>query len=176
MEVVGGWASNSLALMSDASHAFTDAGAISVSIAVATAIRRGGSEAKRRAVGGVVNGILLAASAIWVLIESAERLQSPPSVAAPLMVAIALLGAIGNYAQCKILQAAQAGHVTYKSTNFHVLSDLWQSVGVVVGGFAIWRTGFTLLDPLISIVVGFAMAFWAVRIIAESLALLRRST
>lgn len=177
LEFAGGWASNSLALISDAFHVLTDMAAGAISIIVARAVRKNiGSGIKLRGIGGLASGIFLAAAAFWIFFQAGERLLSSKEVAAPAMIAFAFLGAIGNYIQHRILDGARVGHVTHRAMVAHVFSDLWQSVGVVLAGFAIWATGWTFVDPLASLAVGLAMVFWAVRIVRESRALLRRST
>ncbi len=170
LELIGGWTSDSLALISDAAHVLTDAAAIIVSIVTAVAVRKEwGSETKIRAVGGVVSAFLLGATAAWIFIEAVERFRSPRPIVAPLMIAVACLGTIGNYCQRRTLRKAAANHITHRALDWHILSDLWQSLAVVAAGIFIAATGYTVIDPVLSMGVALAMAFWTIRIFIGSL-------
>lgn len=159
-EVVGGIVSQSLALLADAGHVFTDTGAILVAIVVGYRVKCGANEAQTRKVGGYINALLLGGVAVWVLIEAIERFQEPREVVSWVMISIAVVGAIGNYVQHRIMESADENHVTHESMSLHIRSDLIQSIGVVFGGALIWMTGWVLIDPIISIVIALLMMRW----------------
>jgi len=166
-EVVGGIISHSLALLADAGHVFTDTGATFVAIIVAYRVKRGDNEAQTRKVGGYINALLLGVVAVWVGLEAIERFQSPREVVSWVMISIAVLGTIGNYVQHRIMESADEEHVTHESMRLHILSDLLQSVGVVLGGILIWMTGWVLIDPAISMIIAFMMAWWAWKLLGK---------
>lgn len=155
-EVVGGIVSQSLALLADAGHVFTDIIALLVSIIVAYRIKCGANETKTRRIGGYINALLLGGIAIWVGWEAWERFQQPREVVSWVMISIAMLGTIGNYVQHRIMESVDENHATHESIRLHILSDLMQSFGVVFGGILIWRTNWVLIDPIISM----AIALW----------------
>lgn len=159
-EVVGGIISQSLALLADAGHVFTDTGAILVAIIVSYRVKCGANETRTRKVGGYINAILLGGITIWVAMEAWERLQHPREVLSWVMISIAVLGTIGNYIQHRIIESADENHVTHESMRLHILSDLMQSFGVVFGGILIWITDWVLVDPIISMGIALWMGKW----------------
>lgn len=166
-EVVGGIISQSLALLADAGHVFTDTAATLVAIVVAYRVKRGANEAQTRKVGGYVNALLLGGVAVWVALEAWERFFQPREVVSWVMVSIAVLGTIGNYVQHRIMESVDEKHVTHESMHLHILSDLLQSVGVVLGGILIWMTGWVLIDPIISMAIALMMALWTWKLLGK---------
>jgi len=166
-EVVGGIISQSLALLADAGHVLTDTGAILVAIIVSYRVKCGANETRTRKVGGYVNVLLLGGVAVWVLVEATERFQEPREVVSWVMISIAVLGTIGNYVQHRMMESADEDHVTHESMHLHILSDLIQSIGVVLGGILIWMTGWVLIDPIISILIALMMARWTWKLLRK---------
>ncbi len=164
VEVIGGIFSGSLALLADAGHVFVDTFAVSVSIGVACIVRNTANEGRIRAIGGVANAILLGTVAFWVFYEALDRLENPNDVISEVMIFVAILGTIGNYYQHKILDKSDECHVTQEAMSLHVLSDLFQSLTVVVGGIVIFFTDWYLVDPLLSFCISLLMMYWAIRL------------
>ena len=162
-ELVGGYVSHSLALLSDAGHVFIDSLAVNVAIAVAWLVHRNrGSEGRIRAVGGYVNAALLLVIAVGVCVEAVRRLMSPPEIRTWIMITVAAFGAVGNWVQYRINETAgkDERHVTHLGVSWHLLSDLMQSVIVVLGGILILCTGWRVVDPALSLL----LSFWMVRL------------
>ena len=166
-EVVGGIVSQSLALLADAGHVFTDTGALLVSIVVGYNVKCGANETRTRKIGGYINALLLGGVAVWVLVEAVERFQEPREIVNWVMVSIAMFGTIGNYAQHRMMDSVDQEHVTHESMRLHILSDLMQSIGVVVGGILIWVTSWVLIDPIISIAIAFMMMRWTWKLLRK---------
>lgn len=161
-EVVGGVLSHSLALLADAGHVLADTGATVVAIIVAYKVKKSPHvESKTRKIGGYINAIFLGVIGIWIFIEAIERFFNPHPIVSMTMIVVAILGTIGNYIQHAIMESANAEHVTHESMKLHILSDLLQSIGVVLGGVIIWATGWDPLDPIISVVIAILMARWS---------------
>ncbi|MCH8050182.1 cation transporter [Patescibacteria group bacterium] len=167
VEVIGGVMSQSVALIADAWHVFTDMVATLVSIIVVYRIKQGYNKAKARKVGGYINAFLLGGVAVWILIEAIERFQNPREVVNWIMIAAAAWGTLGNYFQHRILESVDEEHVTHESMHFHILSDLLQSFGVVFGAVLLWVTGWILIDPIISIVIALLMALWTWKLLSK---------
>lgn len=161
-EIVGGIVSGSLALLADAGHVFTDAVAILVSIIAAHFVRtKRWHEHSVRAVGGIINALLLLGIAVWIGIEGIERIDHPRDIASGTMILIATLGTLGNWAQYYVLGTLEEEHVTHKAMRLHILSDLLQSVAVVLGGIAIYLTDKHIIDPVLSVGIALWMAWRA---------------
>ena len=159
-EVVGGIISQSLALLADAGHVFTDTCATLVAIIVGYRVKCGANEAQTRKVGGYINALLLGGITVWIALEAWERFQNPREVVSLVMIPIAVLGTIGNYVQHLVIESTGENHVTHESMRLHILSDLLQSFGVVLGGVLIWMTNWVLIDPIISMFIALMMARW----------------
>ena len=172
-EVVGGYLSNSLALLSDAGHMVTDALAIVLGLAAARVSRR---PSDRNATFGyqrvgllaaLVNGLSLLVIALFVFYESYERLVSPPRIDIPVMLGIATLGLVGNIAMAFILGHGH-GDLNLKSIWLHVLGDTLSSVGVILSGAIIYYTGWTYADPVASILIGGIIIWGGVRLVRDT--------
>lgn len=162
VELVGGIISGSLALLADAGHVFTDAIAILVSIITAYFVKtKRWHEHSVRALGGYINALLLLGIAVWVGIEGMDRIDHPRDIASKTMITIALIGTLGNWMQYKILGTLEEEHVTHKAMNLHILSDLLQSVVVVLGGTLIYFTDKHIIDPVLSVGIALWMAWRA---------------
>ncbi len=160
VEIAGGIISQSLALLADAGHVFTDMSATTISIIVAYYVRCGTNEERTRKIGGYINALLLGCITIWIAIEAIDRFQNPREIGSITMITVAVLGTIGNYIQHKIMESANEEHVTHESMKLHIQSDLLQSMGVVFGGLLIWATDWIIIDPIISIAIALWMGKW----------------
>lgn len=158
-EVVGGFISNSLALLSDAGHMVTDALAIALGL-VAARISKKPSD--RNATFGyqrvgllaaLINGLSLLVIAVLIFYESYERLSSPPRIDIPVMLGIAALGLVGNLVMVFILGYSHED-LNLKSVWLHILGDTLSSVGVIISGIIIYFTGWTYADPIASVLIG----------------------
>jgi len=157
-ELLGGFYSGSLALISDAFHVFTDGLAMLVSIMVATLVRRRGSETDQRKIriwGGYFNAVALGVVSVEIFREAFFRIIAPREVLTSTMIVVAIAGMVGNLMQHNVLMlgSVEHNHITHKSLSIHILSDLCQSAAVITAGILIWITGYTIIDPLLSIVV-----------------------
>ncbi len=175
-EVIGGFLSNSLALLSDAGHVATDALAIGIGF-VANRLSRRPSD--RYATFGyqrvgllaaLINGVSLLVIAGFIFYESYGRLLSPPEINIPLMLSIATIGLAGNSIMAFILGHGH-GDLNIKSVWLHVMGDTFSSVGVIVSGIAIYFTGWRCLDPIISITIGGVIVWGGIRLIRDTLAI-----
>lgn len=152
LEIAGGMASGSLALLADAGHVFTDMSAILVSIFVAEYARRRDDSERVRNIGFLINIALLIIVAITIAHEAVERFSEHRAVTSWIMLAVAALGGLGNWVQHKVLEGAH-DHKTGRVLNLHVMSDLLTSVVVVIGGIAIWATGIYWIDTALSLLI-----------------------
>jgi len=173
-EIVGGIVSNSLALLSDAGHVFTDVFSLGMSLMAILIMKK---PADRRATYGyhrigilaaLINGVSLVIVALFIFIEAYKRIQAPPAVDTSLMLIIALIGLAGNIAIAFVL-----GHkhedLNVKSAWLHVLGDTLASIGVIAAGLVIRFTGWQMADPLVSAFVGVIIIVGGIGVTKEAL-------
>jgi cobalt-zinc-cadmium efflux system protein len=159
-EVIGGLLTNSLALLSDAAHMATDVIALAVSL-VAVRLSRKPADAKRtygyarlEALGAVINGGLLFVVAAYILIEAVGRFRTPAPVASTGMLGIAALGLVINLISMRLLRAGSGTSLNVKGAYLEVWSDMLGSVGVILGALLIRYTGWTIVDPIVAVLIG----------------------
>jgi cobalt-zinc-cadmium efflux system protein len=160
IELLGGLASNSLALLADAGHTFTDVFGVGLALA---AIWVAGRPADRTRTFGflrfeilaaVLNAVLLFGVALFVLWEAWRRLSEPPEIASGVMLAVALVGFLANAVSLWLLREKQASSLNLRSAYLEVLGDLAGSAAVIVAAIVIATTGWTLADAIASAVIG----------------------
>jgi cobalt-zinc-cadmium efflux system protein len=115
-----------------------------------------------------VNGLTLVAIVGWIAIEAARRLFAPIEVLGGLMLAVASLGLLVNLAAFELLRRGDPQNLNVRGAALHVLGDLLGSVAALVGALVILWTGWTPIDPLLSLLV-------AALILRSAWGLLRRS-
>jgi len=160
VELVGGFASNSLALLADAGHMFTDVAGIGLALlAIWIGARPAGPERtfgyqRLEILAAIVNALLLFGVGAFILFEGIRRLAEPPDVGTGLMIAVALVGLAGNGVSLWLLRDAQESSLNARGAFLEVLSDFAGSGAVIVAGFVIILTGFGAADAIASIVIG----------------------
>lgn len=159
-EVVGGILTNSLALLSDAAHMATDVIALAISL-VAVRLSRKPPDAKRtygyarmEAIGALINGALLFVVAFYILWEAVGRFREPPEVASTGMLVIAALGLAVNLISMRLLKAGSGQSLNVKGAYLEVWADMLGSVGVIVAAIVIKLTGWTVVDPILAVLIG----------------------
>lgn len=159
VEAVGGWLTNSLALLSDAGHMLTDAAALGLSLLALKVGDMPPSTTKtfgyRRfeILAALLNGLALWGVVGVILHEAYERLKAPPEVGAGGMMAIAAVGLGVNLVSIWLLHAHKDENLNVRGAFLHVLADSLGSAGALLAGLVIWTTGWTLADPLVSVAI-----------------------
>lgn len=182
VEVVGGILSGSLALLADAGHMLTDAAALALAYAGfrfgarAPDARRTFGYARFEVVAGFVNAITLFVVAGWIVFEAARRFQHPQEVLSGPMLIVASAGLIVNLAVFRILTRGDSSHVNIRGAALHVLGDLLGSVGAILAGLVIALTGWTPIDPILSVVVSLLILRSAWKLLGQSLHILLEGT
>jgi cobalt-zinc-cadmium efflux system protein len=165
VEVVVGLLANSLALLSDAAHLLTDVGAIGLALfAVRLAGRPpsgGFTFGLRRSeiLSAQVNGVTLLLLAGFIAWEAVGRLGSPPDVAGGSLIAVGLLGAVGNGAAAWALSRANRASLNVEGAYLHNLADLYSSLAAAVAGGVILATGFYEADGIAALTVAALMVY-----------------
>ena len=173
-EAVGGWVSNSLALLSDAGHMLADAAAIGLSL-FALRIATRPADAKRtygyyrlEILAALVNGAVLFAIAAGIGIEAYQRLMHPEPVQIRTMVLLASLGILLNVAGMWITRGGAQASMNLRSTFLHLAGDLLNSLGVLVSAMLIAWTGQLAADPIVSFLIATTIVWSAIRLCREA--------
>jgi cobalt-zinc-cadmium efflux system protein len=174
IEAVGGWLSGSLALLADAGHMLTDAGALTLSLLSAWIALRPATEHKTygyqrwEILAALINGAALFGIAAWVMIEAVQRIQDPPPIRAQLFLVIAAAGLVVNLVSLGLLHGIKHGNLNTRGAYLHVLGDALGSAGALGAAVIVAYTGWTLADPIISIALSLLILVGAWRLLRES--------
>jgi len=172
-EAIGGWVSGSLALLSDAAHMLTDAGALGLALVAAFLSARPADDKRtfgyRRAevLVAQMNVGALVVLAAWILWEAVERLRTPhPPVDLPVMASIAGVGLAANLLILWFLHGEHT--LNARSAFLHVLSDAVSSVAILAGaGLMELRPELGWIDPVLSIAIAALILWGVVRLVLE---------
>jgi cobalt-zinc-cadmium efflux system protein len=181
VEVVGGFASRSLALLSDAGHVLTDIVALGLAWFAAAQAERPSDD--RRTYGyhrvgilaALANAVTLILIVIAIAIEAIHRLQQPEQVTPWIMFVAALVGVAVNLFIGFGLRREGGNSLNMRAAMLHVFGDVGASTAVIVGGIIIALTGWYPADPLISLAIAVLIAWGAWRVLRETVAILMES-
>src|SRR5215213_10346292 len=174
VEAIGGWISGSLALLADAGHMLTDAGALGLSLLSAWIALRPANASKtygyRRweILAALINGAALFGIAAWVILEAVQRINHPQPIRAQLFLGVAAAGLLVNLISLRLLHGIRHGNLNARGAYLHVLGDALGSVGALAAAAVILLTGWTLADPIISIALSLLILVGAWRLLRES--------
>lgn len=181
-EVVGGFLSNSLALMADAGHMFTDMTALILSFIGLKLSQKKASSAKSfgysryEIIIGLINGLFLWSIALFIGYEAVGRIFSPEPIDAWLMMIIAVIGLVMNLLIVYLLVQHSKDNLNIRAAFLHVVGDTLGSVGAIVSGILILITGWYLFDPLVSIFIAFLIIYNSRKLISDSIHILLEGT
>jgi cobalt-zinc-cadmium efflux system protein len=163
VEVVAGVMADSLALLSDAAHMLTDAGAIALALFAARLAQRpasgGFTFGFRRAeiLSAQVNGATLVGLAVLIVIEAIKRLVNPPEVAGLTVLTVALVGIAVNLAATRVLAGSDRRSLNVEGAFQHVLTDLFAFIATAIAGAVVLLTDFSRADGIAALVVAALM-------------------
>jgi cobalt-zinc-cadmium efflux system protein len=172
VEAVGGYLANSIALLAEAAHMFADSASLLLAVVAVRAARRP-ADARRtyghrryQPLAAFINGQLLLLLTLWVVYEAVHRLLHAPVVNGPLMLGIALLGGAANLVALLALSGGKS--LNERGARAHVMSDLLGSAAASVAALVILLSGWTLADPLLSLLISALILRSAWAIMRES--------
>jgi len=178
---MGLW-TGSLALLADAGHMITDAGALGLSLIVARIALRPRSAnmtyGYRRAevIGALVNAATMVAISLFILVEAAQRLASPPELRGAGLLYTALGGLLLNLCAAGLLARSAKDNLNVRSALLHVLGDALGSVAAIVAGLSVLVFDFKLADPLASLAIAAVIGYGSVRVLREASEVLMEAT
>lgn len=174
VELIGGLLAGSLALISDAGHMVTDSLALGMAAIAAWLARRPPSRRHTYGLGRIetlaafVNALIMIGIVIAVTGFAVRRLLAPPSVDGGIVTWVALIGLLINLAVAWLLMGGRR-NVNVKAALLHVLGDLLGSVAALVSGIVILYSGWTPIDPLLSLFIAGLILVSAIRVLREAL-------
>jgi cobalt-zinc-cadmium efflux system protein len=182
LEIAGGVWTGSLALLADAGHMFSDTFAIGLALVAVTLARR--PSTPRRSFGyqraeilaAFVNGLTLVLVSGWIVWEAIGRLDDPPELLGGWMLLFAAVGLVVNAAAAVILIRSGGEGLNVEAALRHVFADLLGSGGVLVAAVVVVTTGWTLVDPLISMAIAVLIVWSAWGVLRDSTAILMEQT
>jgi cobalt-zinc-cadmium efflux system protein len=158
-EVVGGVLSGSLALIADAGHMLSDTAALALAWVAFRVARRPWDMQRTygyhrfEILAAFVNGLVLFAISGWILYEAVARLRAPEPVLGGPMLAVALVGLAVNAIAFLVLREGDSANLNVRAALLHVLGDLLGSVGAIIAAVVILATGWTPIDPILSVLL-----------------------
>lgn len=176
-EVIGGYISNSMALLSDAGHMLSDVAALAIALFALKMYARSHNDAEKRrrftfgfrrleVLAALVNGVALLGICTFLAIESIKRLVSPEQIDLDTMMITATVGLIANGISAMVLHRSH--HLSARSAYLHVLVDLLSSVAVIAGGLTMRFTGIGWIDPALSIIISASIVRSAYRLVKSA--------
>jgi cobalt-zinc-cadmium efflux system protein len=173
-ELVGGWISNSLALLADAGHVLTDSAALALSLFVAWFSRQPVTAEKTygylrlEILAALLNGTTLLLISAWIVVEAVARMRAPEAVGGTLMLVVATAGLVSNAIAALLLHPVNQSSLNVRGAYLHVLGDLLASVGTIVAAIVIATTGWLYADPLASLLTTALIVRGAWQLVRES--------
>ncbi len=174
VELIAGWRSGSLALLADAGHMVTDGASLGISALAAWLAARPPSRRHTYGLGraellaALVNAVSMLVVVFMIASEAWQRLQSPGSIDGATVSVVAVVGLLINLVVAWVLSRGER-NLNVRAALLHVMGDALGSVAAIVAGAVIWFTGWTPIDPLLSILIGGLILASSVRLLREAL-------
>jgi cobalt-zinc-cadmium efflux system protein len=179
--IMGIW-TGSLALLADAGHMLTDAGALGVSLFVARIGQRPRSASMtygyRRAevIGALANAVSMLAISLFILVEAIRRLQAPPELRTAGLLYTALGGLVLNLVAAWLLSRGSNHDINMRAALLHVFGDLLGSLAAIIAGLCVMLFDFRLADPLASLLIAIVLGIGSLRLLREAADVLMEAT
>jgi cobalt-zinc-cadmium efflux system protein len=174
VEAIAGWWSGSLALLGDAGHMLTDSLALGLAALAAILARRGPSPrhsygwGRAEILAALLNALVMIALIVAISAEAIRRFVDPQPVAGGAVMAVAFVGLLVNLVAAWLLSGDRS-NLNVRAALLHVLGDLLGSIAALVSGAVILLTGWTAIDPLLSLLIVLLILVSAVHVLHEAL-------
>ena len=182
VEIAAGIFSNSLALLTDAAHNFTDVLALALSW---WALRLTSQPADHNKTYGyhragilaaLANSTTLVVIALGIFYEAYHRFINPPEVQADVLIGVGVVAVVINVVTALLVRRGAEHDLNIRSAFLHLMGDVLSTVGAVIAGIIIRYTNWNWLDPLVSVLIGFLILWSAWSIVREAIDILMEGT
>ncbi|HJQ27296.1 MAG TPA: cation diffusion facilitator family transporter [Blastocatellia bacterium] len=181
-EAIGGFVTNSLALLSDAGHMLADVASLGLALLALWFAARPITAKKTygyyrmEILAALANGVALVVISLLIAYEAVHRLRQPEAVKGFELMLIAGGGLLVNALSAWLLHGAAEANLNMRGAFLHIIGDVLGSVGAIIAGVSIWRWGWTMADPIISFVICALIVFSSWQLIRESVNILLEGT
>jgi len=182
VEIIGGLIANSLALISDALHLFTDVGALTLSLIVLKIAHLPRTPSmsygyhRAEILGALASSLSLWALSGVLIYKAILRLLAPEPVQGPIVFVIASIGLLANLMMLRTLHPVQEKNINMRAAYLHVIGDLLGSLGVILGGALLWWIQWYPIDPIITLLFSLGIIYGSSKIIQESIMILMEAS
>ncbi|MHA2401070.1 MAG: cation diffusion facilitator family transporter [Promethearchaeota archaeon] len=174
LEIIGGFMTNSIALISDAGHMFTHSFAIAISLLANFIARKPACHHKTfglyraEVLAAFINGLFLIPIVGVIVYEAILRFLNPQEIGGFYMLIVAFIGLTVNITSILILQGSRKSSLNVRSVFYHMIADAASSIGIVIAAFIIIATNLVILDPIVSLGISIVILYWAWGILRDS--------
>ena len=181
-EGIGGFLTNSLALISDAGHMLTDIAALLLAMLALWFTARPVTHRKTygyyrmEILAALANGVALVAISLILFYEALQRIHNPESVRGLEVMVIASGGLLVNGISAWLLHSGSEENLNMRGAFLHVLSDALGSIGAIIAGALIWRKGLLIADPVVSLLMCVLIIYSSWQLIRDAVNVLLEGT
>ena len=174
LEILGGYLTNSMALLSDAGHMFTHMFALLIGLVAILIARKPPCHHRTfglyraEVLAAFVNGLFLLAIVGLIVYEAILRLLHPIEILGLEMLLIAFIGLVVNITSIMILRGSHKEDLNIRSIFYHMFADAISSIGIVIAALVIMFTDWTFIDPFVSIGISLIILVWAWGMLKDS--------
>lgn len=180
-EIIGGFLTNSMALISDAGHMFTHSFALLISLGAILYANRPACHHRTygfyriEILAALFNSLFLFGVTGWIMVESIRRIISSAPILTLQMLIIAIVGLIANLISAWLLHGASESDLNLRSAFLHMLADTVSSVIIIIGAVIIHFTGWNFIDSILSIGIALVILSWGWGLFKDSVRILLES-
>jgi cobalt-zinc-cadmium efflux system protein len=181
-EVIGGFLTNSLALLSDAGHMLADVAALLLAMLALWFAARPITPRKTygyyrlEILAALANGVALVVISLLISYEAFQRIRQPQEVQGLELTLIAAGGLVINAISAWLLHSASEDNLNMRAAFLHVVGDMLGSIGAIAAGVLIWQWGWTIADPVVSVLMCLLIVYSSWQLIRESVNILLEGT
>ena len=180
-EIIGGFLTNSMALISDAGHMFTHSFALLISLGAILYASKPACHHRTYGIyrieilAALFNSLFLFGATGWIMLESIKRIISPAPILSLQMLIVAIVGLIANLISAWLLHGTSKSDLNLRSAFLHMLADTVSSVIIIIGAGIIYFTGWNFIDPILSIGIALVILSWGWGLFKDSVRILLES-